>query len=250
MPNLRKEGRRRALPALFVSGPARIARRVVARRSPCAPRPARLPGPGPTAGRPGGSGTAAGARPGTRPARSSVTARRSARRRMVRASSSAALVRVSPGTTNSVGKLDPRLVVGQDRVDPGDHLRRDPRVAVAEAVPGGRVRGQLRARRRRARAGSAGRGPRSRPSAGGRTSSRRFGVELGPGEPQGRDRLVERCRRPRSGGRPWGSGRRRRGGRSCRRRRGRWRRPRRGAGCAEARAPARTRPGRRSSLTT
>ena len=63
----------------------------------------RRPGEDPHAGPPDGSDTVAGGSPATDPAAWSVTARRSARRMIVRASSSAALVRVSPGTMNSRG---------------------------------------------------------------------------------------------------------------------------------------------------
>ena len=83
--------------------------------------------------------------PGTSPSRWSATARRSARRRIVRASSSAALVAVSPGTTNSRGHLDVPLQLDEVPLEVADHRLGDARPAVLEPIPGVGVRGELRA---------------------------------------------------------------------------------------------------------
>ena len=66
-------------------------------------RPARPPGRGPITGPRSGSDTVADEVQAPVRRRSSATARRSARRRIVRATSRAALTWVSPGTTNSRG---------------------------------------------------------------------------------------------------------------------------------------------------
>ena len=52
-------------------------------------------------------------------------------------------MRDSPGTMNSRG-ISTCASRSQERVDPLDHLRRDSRRAVLQAIPGVRVGGQLR----------------------------------------------------------------------------------------------------------
>ena len=71
------------------------------------------------------------------------TARRSARRRIVRASSSAALVGVSPGDDELARHLDVRLELDEVALDVADHRLGHAGPAVLEAIPGVGVGRQL-----------------------------------------------------------------------------------------------------------
>ena len=130
----------------------------VAMAAPIAPLPARPLGRGPRAGRRGGSGTVANAVPESSPSGPSVTARRSARRTIVRASSSAALDDASRrGRRTRSASSMPRLGLAEQRLERRRPSRaRHAADAVDLAVP--RVRAGSRARRprRTARAGAGG----------------------------------------------------------------------------------------------
>ena len=160
--------------------------------------------------------------------RGSVTARRSARRRIVRASSSAALVGVSPGTTNSLGISMLASSSRRSPRRPRPSLGRDPGLAVLEAVPGVGVGGQLRADDEQL-ALEAQDQVAEAAEAGGRSRTGRLTPSYARAS-RGRRWPRRWSRRPRRAGRPWRSARRRTGGPWCRRRRGRSRRRNR-SGC-------------------
>ena len=190
------------------------------RRWPPAPRPARPRGRGSRAGRRGGSGREGRGRrrwPASSAAR--VTVRRSARRTIVRASSSAALTRVSPGTTNSRGQLDraprPRAAARPARRPSPRDTRVTPSCWLVARVGVGR---QLRADHEQlALEAQDQRRPGRRGSATGRRTAPSRRARRGRGRAPRRPRRP--CRRPRCAGRPCGCGRRRTGARWCRRRR-------------------------------
>ncbi len=190
-----------------------------------------------------------GHQPGARsrgPVRPSAMTRRSARRMVARATSSAADARVSPGTMNSRGISMRDSQVARSLLDPREHrVRRR----------GSRRPGAARPRRdsrpaphrpRTALAGGAGPGRRARPTRRGSLPPAARCDQLGASHAQRRDRSRRWCRTPRPRGRPWPPGRRT-AARSCRRRRDRWRRrcPRCRPGPLDRRAHRLTTSGRR-----
>src|SRR5664280_2755018 len=87
-------------------------------------------------------------------------------------------------------ELDPGLVVREHGLDPGDHRGRDARRPVLEAVPCDRVGGQLRARHEQLALDPEDQRLDLREGRGKRAEAPP-GVQLGPGEPQRSDGLVQ-----------------------------------------------------------